>query len=108
MQGSDVEAFASQPGLVQTELNGRKRDHRKLTAISVDIAAKIMGKDARSASLCLQRPAAEPTVTGVHPLLLAIIVLPSIINMQNGLRQAWHTSQVPWRCAMLASNWHLG
>ena len=69
MQGSDVECFASQPGLVQTELNGRKLDHRKLTAISVDIAAKVMGKDARSASLCLQRPATDPTVTGMHPLL---------------------------------------
>lgn len=67
VQGSDVEAFASQPGLVQTELNGRKLDHRKLTAISVDIAAKLIGKDARSASLCLQRPASDPTVTGVVP-----------------------------------------
>lgn len=63
-QGTDVEVFASQPGLVQTELNGRKLDHRKLSAISVDISAKIIGKDARTASLCLQRPATDPTVSG--------------------------------------------
>jgi len=63
-QGTDVEVFISQPGLVQTPLNGRKLDHSKLIAISVDIATKIYGQSAERASLCLQRPATDPNVTG--------------------------------------------
>ena len=59
-----MEVFASQPGLVQTELNGRKLDHRKLSAMTIDISTKLIGKDARTASLCLQRPATDPTVAG--------------------------------------------
>jgi hypothetical protein len=40
-QGSNVESFLSQPGLVQTELNARKLDHRKWSAIGVDLATKV-------------------------------------------------------------------
>lgn len=64
LKGTDVEVFISQPGLVQTPLNGRKLDHSKLIAISVDIATKIYGQSAERASLCLQRPATDPNVTG--------------------------------------------
>jgi len=68
VQGTNVEAFLSQPGLVQTPLNGRKLDHKKLVAIGVDIATKVYGQSAERASLCLQRPATDPNVTGAVTL----------------------------------------
>jgi dehydrogenase/reductase SDR family protein X len=64
LKGTDVEVFLSQPGLVQTPLNGRKLDHSKLVAMGVDIATKVYGQSAERASLCLQRPATDPDVTG--------------------------------------------
>jgi NAD(P)-dependent dehydrogenase (short-subunit alcohol dehydrogenase family) len=64
LKGSNVEAFISQPGLVQTPLNARKLDHSKLVAISVDLATKVYGQNAARAALCLQRPATDPNVTG--------------------------------------------
>ena len=65
VQGSNVDVFAAQPGLVQTQLNARKLDHRKLSAVGVDLAAKLIGQSADRASLCLQRPATDPAVAGV-------------------------------------------
>ena len=67
MQGSNVDVFAAQPGLVQTQLNARKLDHRKLSAVGVDLAAKLIGQSADRASLCLQRPASDPAVAGLGP-----------------------------------------
>ena len=64
VQGSNVDVFAAQPGLVQTQLNARKLDHRKLSAVGVDLAAKLIGQSADRASLCLQRPASDPAVAG--------------------------------------------
>ncbi|KAK9839194.1 hypothetical protein WJX81_000665 [Elliptochloris bilobata] len=64
LKGSNVDVFVAQPGLVQTELNGRKLDHRKLSAVSVDLAAKLIGQKADRASFCLQRPSSDPSVTG--------------------------------------------
>ena len=63
-QGSNVDVFAAQPGLVATQLNGRKLDHRKLSAVGVDLAAKVIGQNAERASLCLQRPSSDPAVAG--------------------------------------------
>ena len=63
-----MEVFASQPGLVQTQLNMRKLDHGKLTANLVDLATRVYGQRADKASLCLQRPASDPTVDGARPL----------------------------------------
>ena len=73
VQGTGVDCMISQPGLVKTELNGRKLDHRKLSAIGVDLATKVYGQDASQAANCLIRPATDPTVDGersctcVHP-----------------------------------------
>ncbi|BDA51111.1 Retinol dehydrogenase 12 [Coccomyxa sp. Obi] len=64
LKDSGVECFASQPGLVQTQLNMRKLDHSKLTSNLLDISTRIYGQRADRASLCLQRPASDPTVTG--------------------------------------------
>ena len=64
LQGTDVEVFLSQPGLVQTPLNGRKLDHKKLVAIGVDIATKVYGQGADRAANCLKRPATDPNVRG--------------------------------------------
>jgi len=64
VQGSGVEFFASQPGLVQTQLNMRKLDHSKLSANLIDISTRLGGQRAETASLCLQRPATDPTVAG--------------------------------------------
>ena len=73
MQGTNVDVFASQPGLVQTELNGRKLDHSKLTAIAVDLAAKVIGQTAERASFCLQRPASDNTVAGESHVSIALL-----------------------------------
>ena len=59
-----MDCFLSQPGLVKTELNGRKLDHRKLSAIGVDLATKVYGQDAEQAANCLIRPATDPTIEG--------------------------------------------
>jgi len=64
MQGTGIDCLISQPGLVKTELNGRKLDHRKLSAIGVDLATKVYGQDAEQAANCLIRPATDPTVEG--------------------------------------------
>ena len=64
LQGTGIDCLISQPGLVKTELNGRKLDHRKATAIGVDLATKVYGQDAEQASNCLIRPATDPTVEG--------------------------------------------
>ncbi len=68
-QGSNVDVYASQPGLVNTELNGRKLDHGKFSANAINVAAKTGGQKAEIASYCLQRPAADPAVTGASPRL---------------------------------------
>ncbi len=73
MQGTNVDVFASQPGLVQTQLNGRKLDHSKLTAIAVDLAAKAIGQTAEKASYCLQRPASDNTVAGESHVSIALL-----------------------------------
>ena len=65
IQGTGVEVFLSQPGLVQTPLNARKLDHSKVVAIGVDLATKVYGQSATRGSLCLQRPATDPNVAGV-------------------------------------------
>ena len=75
VQGTDVEVFLSQPGLVQTPLNARKLDHSKLVAISVDIATKIYGQSAARASLCLQRPATDPHVRGETLLTILTVCI---------------------------------
>ena len=59
-----MDCLISQPGLVKTELNGRKLDKRKLSAIGVDLATKVYGQDAEQAANCLIRPATDPTVEG--------------------------------------------
>ena len=59
-----MEVFASQPGLVQTELNGRKLDHRKLSAVAIDLSTKVYGQHADKAAVCLTRPASDPNVAG--------------------------------------------
>ncbi len=79
LQGSGVECFASQPGLVQTQLNMRKLDHSKLTSNLLDISTRIYGQRADRASLCLQRPASDPTVTGVFHITLN----PALFNTLN-------------------------
>lgn len=73
MQGTNVDVFASQPGLVQTQLNGRKLDHSKPIAISVDLAAKTIGQNAEKASYCLQRPASDNTVAGESHVSIALL-----------------------------------
>ena len=65
-----MEVFLSQPGLVQTPLNARKLDHSKIVAIGVDLATKVYGQSATRGSLCLQRPATDPNVSGTAQLLL--------------------------------------
>lgn len=64
VQGTGVEVFLSQPGLVQTPLNARKLDHSKIVAIGVDLATKVYGQSPVRGSLCLQRPATDPNVSG--------------------------------------------
>ena len=64
MQGTGIDCLISQPGLVKTPLNGRKLDHRKLSAIGVDLATKVYGQEASQAANCLIRPATDPTVEG--------------------------------------------
>lgn len=49
---------------MKTELNGRKLDHRKLSAVGVDLATKVYGQDAEQAANCLIRPATDPTIEG--------------------------------------------
>lgn len=77
MQGTGIDCLISQPGLVKTELNGRKLDHRKLSAIGVDLATKVYGQDASQAANCLIRPATDPTVEGefLSSLEFALILL---------------------------------
>ncbi len=70
MQGTGVDCLISQPGLVKTPLNGRKLDHRKLSAIGVDLATKVYGQDASQAANCLIRPATDPTVEGERSVSL--------------------------------------
>ncbi len=82
LQGTDVEVFLSQPGLVQTPLNGRKLDHSKLVAMGVDIATKVYGQSAERASLCLQRPATDPDVTG-RPLP-TFCLMPQVTMTREG------------------------
>ncbi len=65
-QGTGIDCLISQPGLVKTPLNGRKLDHRKLSAIGVDLATKVYGQEASQAANCLIRPATDPTVEGEH------------------------------------------
>jgi hypothetical protein len=62
-----VECFASHPGLINTELNNRKLDRSKLSAILINIAAKTGGQRAEIASYCIQRPSSDPNVTGACP-----------------------------------------
>ena len=64
LQGTGIDCLISQPGLVKTELNGRKLDHRKATAIGVDLATKPIIKNSEQAANCLIRPATDPTVEG--------------------------------------------
>ncbi|CAL5228139.1 g11218 [Coccomyxa viridis] len=64
LQGTGIDCLISQPGLVKTPLNGRKLDHRKLSAIGVDLATKVYGQEASQAANCLIRPATDPTVEG--------------------------------------------
>lgn len=64
LKGTGVEVFLSQPGLVQTPLNARKLDHSKIVAIGVDLATKVYGQSPVRGSLCLQRPATDPNVSG--------------------------------------------
>ena len=64
-RGQGVESFISQPGLVNTPLNGRKLDKNKLVARAVDISATVYGQKPEVASYCLQRPATDPTVSGM-------------------------------------------
>lgn len=68
-----MECFASQPGLVQTQLNMRKLDHSKLTSNLLDISTRIYGQRADRASLCLQRPASDPTVTGASEAYVCML-----------------------------------
>ena len=84
LQGSGVECFISQPGLVATPLNGRKLDHQKLTANLVDLATKVYGQSPARGSLCLQRPATDPSVTGqTFRSDLAVLDLPPGILFCN-------------------------
>ena len=46
--------------LCKTELNGRKLDHRKLSAVAIDLSTKVYGQHADKASVCLTRPASDP------------------------------------------------
>ena len=66
-QGSGVEFFISQPGLVQTQLNNRKLDSSKFFSNVIATLTKLSGQDAASASLNLQRPAMDPNVSGPTP-----------------------------------------
>ncbi len=75
MQGSGVEFFISQPGLVQTELNNRKLDSSKFFSNVIATITKLSGQDAASASLNLQRPAMDPAVSGIPSPLIGPGVL---------------------------------
>lgn len=73
MQGSGVEVFLSQPGLVQSPLTTRKLDHKKAIANVMELSARVYGHGPKPGSLCLQRPATDPDLRGMYldPIMMA-------------------------------------
>ena len=104
VQGTGVDCMISQPGLVKTELNGRKLDHRKLSAIGVDLATKVYGQDASQAANCLIRPATDPTVDGARFCLClrTLLLIPPIPICPDHARRhfKWDRACPIWHAAL--------
>lgn len=75
-----MEVFASDLGLAQTQLNGRKLDPWKLLTAVVKILTKVYGQSAEQGSLSLQRPATDPNVAGAGTVCCSLPAYPSVLR----------------------------
>lgn len=83
MQGSGVEAFMCQPGLVQSNLTTTKLDKSKVIANLMEVSSRVYGQNVERGSLCLQRAATDPLLKGDFLCTAAIDLIESVANLPD-------------------------